>query len=116
MQTYIQGWQKLPYKKIIYVSLGLVFLDSIAILILKNFLPPQIPLFYGKPIGEEQLTTSFGFLIAPAASLTIIILNTALSLLIDDQFLKKALIFSSFFISILITMTIFKIIFLVGLF
>lgn len=109
-------WGKVPLKSYIYLSLGVTLLTSVAALILRNLLPPEVPLFYGKPTGEEQLTSSLGLLIAPAVSLLVTILNTALSTLVENPFLKNVLIISALFVSLLTGITIFKIIFLVGLF
>ena len=86
------------------------------ILILKGFLPPIVPLFYGLPDGVEQLTPYFGLILAPAIGLVIPFVNIFISNTIRDIFLKKALVISSAFISLLLAITIIKIVLLVGLF
>lgn len=107
---------KLPSRNYVYSSLGISFLIMILVFVLKDLLPPQVPLYYGKPVGEDQLVPTLGLLIAPGVSLGIIIINIALSRIVSDVFFKKALIMSSFFVSLLTAITILKIIFLVGFF
>ena len=109
-------WKNLPYKGCVYFSLALNILLISIILILKRFLPPIVPLFYGLPDGVEQLTPYFGLILAPIIGLVITFVNIFISNTIRDVFLKKALIISSAFISLLLAITITKIILLVGLF
>lgn len=79
-------------------------------------MPPVVPLFYGKPSGEGQLVPTLGLLIAPAASLLITLLNTALSVVTNDTFFKQVLIATTLLITLLTTITVLKVIFLVGFF
>jgi hypothetical protein len=109
-------WGKVVLKNYAAAGLSLSLLSAILILIFKRTLPPQVPLFYGLPVGEAQLTSYWGFLIAPAASLVISFINILISSLISDNFYKRVLIISSFFISVLVIITTLKIIFLVGFF
>lgn len=88
----------------------------LSLVLLKNFLPPLAPLFYGRPMGEAQLTNTFGLLVAPGASLLITTINLLLSLWVEDDFLKKLLAVSTVVVSILTAITITKIILLVGFF
>jgi hypothetical protein len=108
--------ERLPMKKFMYSSIGLSFFTALVVIALKGLLPPEVPLFYGKPTGEEQLVPTLGLLIAPGVSLLIVIINTIFVGLIKDLFLKKTLIVSSLFVSLLTTITVFKIVFLVGFF
>jgi hypothetical protein len=109
-------WKDLPYKNFIYASLALNVVVAIAIFLLKGFLPPVVPLFYGLPIGADQLVPTLGILTAPAAGIVISVVNIIISHLTNDLFLKKALVISSIFVTILITITITKIVLLVGFF
>lgn len=97
-------------------AIALTIASAMAIVVLKNWLPPLVPLFYGKPSGSGQLVTTYELLIAPGVSLLVIIINTFLSLYIPDLFLKKTLIIGAFLLSLLTAITVFKIIFLVGFF
>lgn len=40
-------------------------------------LPPQVPLFYSLPRGEEQLTTPFVLLLLPGSCAVVFVLHTA---------------------------------------
>ncbi len=86
------------------------------VLIFQKILPPQIPLFYGLPRGEQQLAKTQALVIPSLLSLTVIIVNYTLSLFIDDDFIKKALVFTSIVSVFFSTITTIKIFFLVGSF
>jgi hypothetical protein len=109
-------WKDLPHKNYIYLSLGLIAASAFSILIFKNFLPPVVPLFYGRPVGQSQLVGFWGLLIAPAVALAITLINLFIAKHVQDNFLKRVLVISSFFISLLTAITFFRIIFLVGFF
>lgn len=109
-------WKNTPLKGYVYASGGLSFVSILAILILKSYLPPVVPLFYGLPIGSSQLIPALGLLLVPSVNILIGILNIILSNFSKDIFFKRTLIISSFFVSVLTTITVFKIIALVGFF
>lgn len=109
-------WKNLPLKGYVYASVGLSFVSILAILILKNYLPPVVPFFYGLPVGSSQLVPTLGMLLAPGVNILIILLNIVLSNFSKDVFFKRTLIISGFFVSMLTTITVFKIIVLVGFF
>lgn len=109
-------WGKVVLKNYALAGISLSLLSAILILAFKRNLPPQVPLFYGLPVGESQLVSSWGFLISPTAAFVITIVNIFISSLVSDNFYKRVLIISSFFISILVIITTLKIIFLVGFF
>lgn len=109
-------WKNIPLKGYVYASFGLNLIVVAAIFGLKSFLPPVLPLFYGLATGTNQLTHTYGLLIAPATGLLITLLNICLTIITKDQFFKKTLIISAMFVSILITITVLKIILLVGFF
>lgn len=109
-------WKNVPYKGCVYFSVGVNLVLIVLILVLKGFLPPVVPLFYGLPAGAEQLTPSLGLILAPISGLIITAINIFVSNLTADLFLKKALIISNAFISLLLAIAVTKIILLVGLF
>ena len=109
-------WEKVPLKNYIYLALGLNTLVLILIFVLKGFLPPEVPLFYGNAVGETQLVKTLFLIVAPLSSLAILLLNTFLSSTFSDIFLKRALIVASLFVSALTTITVVKVILLVGFF
>lgn len=112
----LSNWSKTPCKNYIYLSFSISVLLVFGIIILQNNLPPSLPLFYGKPAGEGVLTNLRGFLIAPLLAFLITLANTLISFIFKDIFIKKILILTSLLVTILISITIIKIIALVGFF
>lgn len=84
-----------------------------SLLLLKR-LPPQIPIYYGLPQGEAQLSPSLGILIPSVLSLIFVSLNLFLISIIKDEFIKKILVISGLTTSVFASITVIKIIFLVG--
>lgn len=109
-------WKNIPYKGCVYFSVILNLVSIVLIFILKEFLPPVVPLFYGLPAGAEQLTPSLGLILAPISGFIIMAINIFISNLTHDAFLKKTLIISSAFISLLLAIAVTKIVLLVGFF
>jgi hypothetical protein len=109
-------WKKLPFKGCIYFSLIINLVLAALTVVLRGILPPVVPLFYGLPAGTEQLAPSIELAIAPALGFVITLLNIFLSSLTKDIFLKKTLVISSAFISLLLAITFIKIVLLVGFF
>jgi len=105
---------KIPFKKQIKISffLNLVLIVLSLVLILK--LPPQIPLLYGLPEGEEQLTPNWAIIIPNSIALILTIINSILANYSKDEYLKKITIISSFVVTFFALITVFKIFFLVG--
>ncbi|QQG41931.1 MAG: hypothetical protein HYV90_01305 [Candidatus Woesebacteria bacterium] len=110
------SWHKTPFRGFFYASLGLGFSSIAIIFIFKNILPPIVPLFYGRPFGESQLVPVLNLFFAPIVSIVITLTNSGLALITEDVFSKKILISGAFLFSLLITITILKIVFLVGFF
>ena len=77
-------------------------------------LPPQIPLFYGLPVSTEQLSPSLGLLIPGGLVVGINLFNLFLWMKINDKYLKRILLISSYIVSLFVIITTIKIIFLVG--
>lgn len=109
-------WKDIPLKGYLYFSLFLNVLSVVSVLVAKNFLPPVAPLLYGRPEGEGQLVPTLWLLSAPLTSFVITLINILLVRLVKDAFMQKILVMSAFLLSILTTITIVKIVFLVGLF
>ena len=109
-------WKNLPYIGCVYFSVIVNAVSIVLILVLKQMLPPVVPLFYGLPAGIEQLIPNIGLVIAPIAGLTVTVINVLVSLFTNDSFLKKTLIISSAFITFLLNIAVIKIILLVGFF
>lgn len=82
-----------------------------------NFLPPVVPLYYGKAVSESMLAPSWALIIPSVMAILIMIVNFFISKwMLKDIFLKSVLSYTSIFITILSVITVIKIISLVGLF
>ena len=108
--------EKVPLLNLLYISLSITLITFLTIFLVKSNLPPEVPLFYGNADGQGQLAGSLGLAIPSLVSLTMTVVNTLISFLLEKKFLKQILSLTSFAISIFATITTFKIIFLVGSF
>jgi len=104
----------LPLKRLLVLFLVVSVITIILGLLAQLILPPQIPLYYGLPQTSEQITPSIFIILPSLLSIIITAINTAVSLKVNDIFLKKTLAFASIAVLLLATITTYKIIFLVG--
>jgi len=104
----------LPLKRFYILPLIISITTIIFGLLAQLILPPEIPLYYGLPETPEQIAPSMFIVLPSLISIFITIINAAISTKIHDNFLKKTLVFASISVSILATITTYKIIFLVG--
>jgi hypothetical protein len=109
-------WKKIVFHNYFLVAAILSVLSVISITFSKIFLPDIIPLYYGKPTGVEQLSNFWFFFIIPSVSLLVTTVNVLISMSAKDEFIKKILAISSLAVSIMATIAVIKIIFLVGFF
>ena len=65
-------------KQLLKLSFILILVQALIILFSLSFLPSQVPLFYSRPWGEEQLAHPPYLFILPLANLVIFILNSIL--------------------------------------
>jgi hypothetical protein len=107
---------KIPFLKLIMVSIFLNLICILGIFIARNNIPPQVPLYYGYARGDKQLSSSSGLVLPSLIAIGIIITNTTISLFINSDYLKKALIISSLLVTVLSLITTVKIMLLVGSF
>ncbi len=105
-----------PLKKTFIISFSIGVLSILFAFAAQSFLPPQIPLYYGLPVGEEQISSSLGLVIPGAVSLLILTVNFILIKIIREEFLKKVLATAALIASFFAIVTTYKIIFLVGSF
>lgn len=106
----------LPFYKWVYGSFVVNFVVILFVLGVQRWLPPQVPLFYGMAEGEGQLARSI-YLFTPAiAAITVTVVNIFISLAVKDTFIKKTLIVAGLAATFLATITVIKIVFLVGSF
>ena len=108
--------ENIPLKGLIYFSVILNISSVVFVLIIKNHLPPVVPLYYGLAKSEGQLASQTQLLIPNIASFMILATNILVSLITDNDFIEKILVVSAFAVSILSTITVIKIVFLVGSF
>jgi len=97
------------------LGFSLLVIQLIIVALFWRKLPPQVPLFYSRPWGGEQLVTPTRLLILPIISLLIIGVNfTAASLIPGEEKLASQLlvIFATVF-NFLSLVTLFKIVTLV---
>ncbi|MDP3994591.1 MAG: hypothetical protein Q8P91_02075 [bacterium] len=103
-------------KKIFTISFSISVLSIVSALIAQSFLPPQVPLYYGLPVGEEQLSSSLNLIVPGIVSLLILAVNFTLVKIAKEDFIKKVLAVVALIASFFAIITTFKIIFLVGSF
>jgi hypothetical protein len=106
-------WKNIPFKSYFYFSLGLNFASILLILAIRSVLPPIVPLFYGLPVGENQLANSLELLIGPSVGLTISLINLVLARLVKEDLLKRILMLSGAFISLILGIAVVQIILLI---
>lgn len=98
-------------------QLSLLFLIvQLAILVFFwDKLPPQVPLLYSRPWGEEQLISPVGLFIPPIISFLIIIVNSIAATLIpgEEKLASQLLVLFAAVFSFLCFITIFKIVTLI---
>lgn len=97
--------------------IGTIILLSLTLFILGFFwtkFPPQVPLFYSLPWGEEQLTSPTFFFLLPGVALLTTLGTFVFSFLFsEEKFLIRALILSSTLITFLSFYNILRILLLI---
>jgi hypothetical protein len=109
-------WKKATFHNYFIVSVIISIISAVLILVSKQFLPPVLPIFYGRPAGAEQLAPFWYIFLIPSISIAIITINLIINILIESLFTKKILAITSLVVSLMSTITIIKIILLVALF
>jgi hypothetical protein len=104
----------IPYKKWVNAIVVVNLLIIAGIFVIKNFLPPEVPIFYGLPSGQEQLGGVYLLALPSIISLGVIFLNILLGVFIKDEFLVKILTLTGIASTFFSLVTTVKIIFLVG--
>jgi hypothetical protein len=99
---------------IVCLIVNLVVIVIIAIA--SSYLPPQVPLLYGAPKGEEQLARQSFLMVPPIMVTAITILNTLLARFIKDRFLDRVIFGFTLVTTVLSTVTVVRILLLVGSF
>lgn len=102
------------FTKEVAVALVVNLLVITFILFSQNSLPPKVPLFYGRPYGGEQLAPQYFLVIPPIAAIVIALINSTIIVFLKSDFLQKVLLVTVYTITLLSTITVLKIISLVG--
>ncbi|MFH0749982.1 MAG: hypothetical protein V1917_03680 [Candidatus Gottesmanbacteria bacterium] len=114
-----ESWNILSKNRIISLAIhgGIVFciVSLICIAVIWTKLPPLVPLWYSKPWGIERLAHPLWLLLLPSSSLFITGVNVYITSVLINEYLvfSQILSLSSFVVSLLSTMTLIKIIFMV---
>ena len=102
------------------ITFTLLGLQILLILFFWRKLPPEIPLFYSRPWGEEQLANSWSLFILPSLTIIVFLINFSFSYLVkkyfpekEEKLLLKILEVTNIFFSISCLITLIKIVFLV---
>lgn len=109
-------WKKIVFRNFFLAGGILIILTMVGIIIVRSFLPPVIPLFYGKPTGLEQLATNVFIFIVPGIAMVVGLLNFVIGSISENEFVKKLLAITFFIVSLMATITVVKIVMLVGFF
>jgi len=89
----------------------LVLSQSLLLVLLYKYIPPQIPLFFSQPWGDDQLVDKIYICLIPATLLLVFIVNIFLSSLFfqKEKLLSRIIIFTTTLIFVLLTVTFIKI-------
>lgn len=109
------AFDKLPLKKLNIFAFIISIITVIVGLISQIILPPEIPLFYGLPQNSAQISPSILIILPSSIAILMTSVNILISMYISDNYLKKALVFTSLLIAILSAITTYKILLLVSL-
>lgn len=109
-------WQNTNF--VAYTRLSFIFIVFQIVILVSTFnqLPPEVPMFFSSPWGDSQLTKSSNLILLPIFSFLIVIINFSISTLITQQrqLFAHILAVSSVVFSLLSTLALFNIIFLVS--
>ncbi len=96
-----------------WLGIGSIFIAAVILAIFWVKLPPQVPLFYSRPLGEAELANPLFFLFPLILSACFLLINLMLARFIESDFLKRALVLGAALSSILASITVIRIIFLI---
>ena len=94
------------------LTIGLLILAVAYLLFAGSVLPPEVPLFYSRPWGSEQLANPLLLWLLPFGTGLIIFFNSYLGsrLLTEFPFLTQILIWSNVLLAFLSSVTVIKIV------
>jgi len=103
-----------PYTYLVFILLNLLGIGIV--FLIKKYLPPEIPLYYGRPFGQEQLAGSTYLTIPLLVAFAIGVFNAIISVFVNSRFLAQVLIGLTIATTLLAFITVLQIAFLVGSF
>ena len=94
----------------------LLLLQFLAIAFFYKYIPPQIPIFYSQPWGQEQLADKKLIFLFPIQLILLLIINYFLTALffLKEKLLAKFFIFGVSLVAVLLSIAFFKILSLVA--
>ena len=98
-------------KKCVQLIFFMLALNFIIIALLWSKIPPQVPLYYSRPRGYDQLANKLFLPLIPVFCLFIVLVNLRISsfLFRKQLLLSQILVWSSFVISIIVSIAVIKI-------
>jgi len=112
-QKKIEG-KKVPFSKqvicCLLINLVMILLATLSIFVL----PPEIPLLYGLPEGNDQLVKNWAIIIPNLVAFILMFINTIFAINTKDEYIKKIIVLAGFTATFFATITVIKIFFLVG--
>lgn len=106
--------KKKPNERVQILSIILLVLLTSFLAIVWRSLPSQLPLFYSRPWGEQQLATPLFLSLPTSLAFLFFLGNTLASRFLQNYpFLKRVLSLASFFLILLAAITTVRIVFLV---
>ncbi|MBI2007417.1 MAG: hypothetical protein HYS83_01825 [Candidatus Blackburnbacteria bacterium] len=107
--------QETQIKTPFFLGFASIAIALFLLLIFWKKLPSQVPLFYSKPWGEEQLVSPVFFLIPLVLSGGFLLVNTFLaSVLPENAFLKRSLVLAAAISSVLASIAVIRVLFLIS--
>ena len=109
-------WQQKINSQLLRFNLLLIGLQLALLLYKFNQLPPEVPLFYSLPLGEDQLASTSQLFFIPIFSITIGLINNLCAALFvpHKSLLSRSLILLSLIYSFLSLVTLYQIISLIS--
>jgi len=94
------------------INLILLAAQALAIVLVWRFLPPEIPFFYSRPWGKDQLASYPSIVMLPLIGLIIFFTNLVIAQLAikEDSLIRKMLVIASLVFSFLILISFVQII------
>lgn len=101
-------------KNLLFAGIGVLLIGILAAVVFWTKLPPQIPLYFSRPWGEEQLAKPVFIFLPLVLSSIFLSLNLIFARVgVESDFLRKVLILGAAATAFLATTTIVRIILLI---